>query len=138
MSSLRLKRLHPQAFLPKRGTSGSIGYDLYTPQDFFLLPGINLIPLGIALAIPNGHYGRITSRSSLAKLGIDVTAGVIDEDYRGEINVCLHNHKETLLLKRGERIAQLILEKASILPLEEVDCLEETERGQGGFGSTGK
>jgi dUTP pyrophosphatase len=99
-----------------------------------------MIKTDIAIQVPKGHYGRVAPRSSLAwKDFVDVGAGVIDEDYRGEVKVVLYNHGESLFhVKMGDRIAQLIIEKISYPEVKEVETLEETERGSGGFGSTGK
>lgn len=93
----------------------------------------------LAIEVPAGCYGRVAPRSGLAaKHGIDVGAGVIDEDYRGNIGVILFNHgKEAFVVKRGDRIAQLICERIVYPVLEEVEKLTATERGAGGFGSTG-
>jgi deoxyuridine 5'-triphosphate nucleotidohydrolase len=138
MSTLRVKKLVSEAKLPSRGSSQSIGYDLYSLQDITIPgKGLAVISTGISLAIPKGHYGRIATRSSMAKVGVFVVGGVIDPDYRGEIKVCLLNHKDNYIIEKGDRIAQLILEKASILPVEERE-LDETDRGENGFGSTGK
>ena len=101
--------------------------------------GKKLIGTGIAMAIPIGNYGRIAPRSGLAaKHMIDVGAGVIDADYRGEVKVLLFNFGETdFAVSEGDRIAQLIVEKYTQTELVEVTDLSETERGEGGFGSTG-
>lgn len=98
-----------------------------------------LISSGLAIAVPEGHYGRMAPRSGLAvKKFIDVGAGVIDCDYRGEIKILLFNFSdEDFEVKKGERIAQLIIEKIAMPVLKEVENLEETDRGEGGFGSTG-
>lgn len=94
---------------------------------------------GLRVAIPAGHYGRIAPRSGLAlKHFIDVGAGVVDEDYRGELRVLLFNHSESdFIINRGDRVAQLICERISRPILEEVTDLEDTDRGRNGFGSTG-
>lgn len=101
--------------------------------------GKTLVATDISLAIPEGHYGRVAPRSGLAhKHFIDVGAGVIDADYRGPLGVILFNFGDVeFVIKKGDRIAQLILEKISILPVEDVEELDETNRGAGGFGSTG-
>lgn len=91
------------------------------------------------MAIPSGHYGRVAPRSGLAvKNSIDTGAGVIDEDYRGNVGVLLFNHSDVdFQINRGDRIAQLVLEKIITPTVVEVDSLDETERNTGGFGSTG-
>ena len=97
-----------------------------------------LIGTGIAIELPKGVYGRIASRSGLAlKKGLDIGAGVIDPDYRGEIKILLFNHSESeYLIKKGDRIAQLIMEKIKIVDIEEIEDLGSTDRSNQGFGST--
>jgi dUTP pyrophosphatase len=142
---LRIKCLSDDAKAPSRATTHAAGYDLYSPCDFTIPPGERLmVPLDIKVAIPEGCYGRIAPRSSLAKnFGIDVLAGVIDSDYRGVVSVILLNTdlKTAFNGKKGARIAQLILEKITtptvLVYLDEMDFSDTTERGEGGFGSTG-
>jgi dUTP pyrophosphatase len=102
--------------------------------------GKALVKTDIAVAIPEGHYGRVAPRSGLAwKHHIDCGAGVIDRDYRGNVGVILFNlAKQEFKIKQGDRIAQLILEKISTPPVVEVEDLDKTDRGSGGFGSTGR
>ena len=138
-----VKRLVPTAVLPIRKSAYAAGYDLSSSEDFTLpAHGRGVVPTGLAVAIPEGSYGRVAPRSSLAvKNGIDTGAGVIDSDYRGPVGVVLFNHSdEDYEIKRGDRIAQLILEKIIIPEVTEVvdGDLPETVRGCGGFGSTGK
>lgn len=138
---LRVKRLSENATLPQRQTKKAAGYDLCAPAsgsiDSF---DRKLIPLDLIMEIPDDHYGKIAPRSSLAaKNCIDVGAGVIDCDYRGNVNVLLINMSENVFhYKKGDRIAQLILEKISTPEVEEAAELAVSERGEGGFGSTGK
>jgi dUTP pyrophosphatase len=140
---LKVKRLSKDATLPKRGSPGAAGYDLYSMQDAMIRSkGKNLIRTGICVEIPEGHYGRIAPRSSLAWINfIDVGAGVIDSDYRGEIKVVLYNFASVMFkISKGQRIAQLIIERIStpdIVEITKEEDLEHTERGFGGFGSTG-
>lgn len=141
--TLRVKRLRPDAILPTYGSPGAIGLDLYACGSpvLYLPQGMRAaIPTGIAVAIPEGYYGRIAPRSGLAfKDGIDVLAGVIDNDYRGEIKVIMINHNfRQFMISDGIRIAQLILERADRADLQEAEDLDETLRGTGGFGSTGQ
>jgi dUTP pyrophosphatase len=148
-SKLIVKKLSKFAVIPKRGTDGAAGYDLSSAEDTVVpkrgkaLVKTGLIffihTLDLAMIVPHGHYGRIAPRSGLAwKNSIDVGAGVIDEDYRGPVGVILFNFgDEDFVIKQGDRIAQLILEKISTPDVEEVDELPETIRGEGGFGSTG-
>lgn len=136
-----VKKLSPSATLPTRGSQFAAGYDLYASHDETVLPGYrSLISTDIAIAIPSGHYARIAPRSGLAwKNGIMVGAGVVDEDYRGEVKVMLFNLGGVdFEVKKGDRIAQLILEKIATPEVKEVEELPETKRGEGGFGSTGK
>lgn len=138
--SLKYKKLSPNATAPTRGTSCAIGIDLYSAHDVVVLPGDrNLCKTDLQLSIPEGCYGRIAPRSGLAlQHGIDVGAGVIDRDYRGNVGVLLFNFgKEPFNVKKGDRIAQLICEKILFVDLKEEETLDETERGTGGFGSTG-
>lgn len=141
-SSLYVVKLSEKATVPTRGSAESAGLDLYATEEFWLPPlSRKTTPLQLKIRIPKGHYGRIAPRSGLAaKHHIGVGAGVIDSDYRGEVGVVLFNHSSTEAFKvnHGDRIAQLILEKISIAEVIEVQDLEETERGSGGFGSTGK
>lgn len=136
-------RTNPAAVLPARQTPGSAGYDLSSAEDVTVPPRNKaVIPLGIAIAIPSEHYGRIAPRSGLAtKHNIDVGAGVIDSDYRGSLCVLLFNHSDVPFdVKRGDRIAQLIIERISTPNVVEVTStgqLSVTTRGSQGFGSTG-
>lgn len=137
---LKIKKLVENAYIPSRGTPGSVGYDIKALESGVILPGHRMpVSTGIAVSIPDGHYGRIAPRSGLAfKNGIDVLAGVIDPDYRGEIKVILINlGKNNYYFNKGDRIAQLILEKVSTPEVEQVEDLDSTVRGSGGFGSTG-
>lgn len=137
---LHVKKLSDDAFIPQKGSQSAAGYDLVSPIDLIIEPHNKaLIPLNIAIAIPEGCYGRIAPRSGLAvKYSIDVGAGVIDNDYRGNVGVLLFNlGNNNFYIKRGDRIAQLILEQYKDMPIQEVTELPETIRGIGGFGSTG-
>ncbi len=138
---LLVKKTNKDAVLPYRATSGAAGYDLTSPIDTTVAShGKQLINLGFEMSIPEGHYGRIAPRSSLSwKHFIDVGAGVIDSDYRGDVGVILYNHSDRgYKIKKGDRIAQLILEKISIPKVVEVNNLFPTARGEGGYGSTDK
>ena len=115
----------------------SIGYDLFTPIDFRIKPKARkVIFLDCALGIPEGNYGRIASKSALAlDYGIDVKAGVVNRGYQGNVGVILKNNSEIpFRQKRGQPIAQLILEKSDTLPVERVDTLPPKEHGSRGFG----
>ncbi|NWH93323.1 DUT protein, partial [Aegithalos caudatus] len=137
---LRFTKLSENAFAPSRGSPRSAGYDLYSAYDCVIPPmEKGVVKTDIQIALPAGCYGRIAPRSGLAtKHFIDVGAGVIDEDYRGNVGVVLFNFgKKAFEVKKGDRIAQLICERIYYPELEEVEALDDTERGEGGFGSTG-
>ncbi len=130
--------------MPKRATDGSAGFDLFALEDGFIFPGERrLVPIGIAMEIPLGYFGCISSRSGLAtKYGIKVGARTIDSDYRGEINVLLYNNQEPgeragFGWSAGDRIAQLVILPCIMCDMEEGE-LSETGRGSAGFGSTGR
>jgi dUTP pyrophosphatase len=135
-----IKKLNEKAVIPSRGSKGAAGYDLYTTETYELKVGERkAFKTDISMAIPSGFYGRVAPRSGLAvKKGIDVLAGVIDEDYRGEILVALINlGQEPVQINTGDKIAQIIFENYTAFTLEETtDELQSTERGGGGFGST--
>ncbi|XP_032153417.1 deoxyuridine 5'-triphosphate nucleotidohydrolase, mitochondrial isoform X1 [Sapajus apella] len=138
---LRFARLSEHATAPTRGSARAAGYDLYSAYDYTISPMEKaLVKTDIQIALPSGCYGRVAPRSGLAaKHFIDVGAGVIDEDYRGNVGVVLFNFgKEKFEVKKGDRIAQLICERIFYPEIEEVQALDDTERGSGGFGSTGK
>ena len=138
---IRVKQLHAEAQLPVRGSVRAIGADLCCVEAFTLQPlERKLIPTGVAIEIHEGYYGRVAPRSGLAvKQGIDTLAGVIDSDYRGEVRVLLINfNHEAVSFDAGERIAQLIIEKAEAVHYEWAEDLSDTARGAGGFGSTGR
>lgn len=131
--------------LPKYMSKDAAGMDLYAcvETDVILEAGsIELVPTGLKIALPSGYEAQIRPRSGLAlKYGISManTPGTIDADYRGEIKVIMINHgKEDFVIKHGERIAQMVINKVEQITWELVNTLDETERGEGGFGHTGK
>ena len=138
--SLLVKRLSPNAILPVRATVGAAGYDLASAENT-VVPAMGkvIVKTDLAITVPLGTYGRIAPRSGLAwKSHIGVGAGTIDRDYEGPVGVVLFNHgTEDLKINMGDRIAQLILTKITTPEVVEVAVLEKTERGSGGFGSTG-
>ena len=143
MTTLLIKKLRPDAKLPVRATPGSAGYDLVALEDTYWDGHVVAVRTGISLVIPEGYYGRIAERSSLAlNSGIQVGGGVIDSDYRGEIKVILFRLGDTpKRIEKWTRIAQLIIEPYVCPVLCEVSEFPEetaTARGEGGFGSTGK
>ena len=139
-TNLKIKKLHEEAILPKRNTVNSAGLDLHTPNCFEIhAHSMKMVPIGIAMSIPPGMYGRLAPRSGLTvKRKLDVRAGVVDSDYRGEIIVVLHNMGDTTQkFEKGDKIAQMILEccgKSS--PNEWSMQLDDTDRDQKGFGSS--
>mmetsp|Transcript_21147 Transcript_21147/g.49953 ORF Transcript_21147/g.49953 Transcript_21147/m.49953 type:complete len:158 (-) Transcript_21147:161-634(-) len=137
---LLVKKLSEDATLPVRGSEWSAGFDLSASRPATIpAGGRKIVHTDLSIACPPGTYARIAPRSGLAvKKGIDCGAGVVDADYRGPVGVVLFNlGEEDFVVNKGDRIAQLILEKISMAPVEEVKDLTETERGAGGFGSTG-
>jgi dUTP pyrophosphatase len=123
-----------------RGSASAAGLDLFAIEDLEIEPhGRTLARTGLAVAIPEGYYGRVAPRSGLAKdKGLDVLAGVIDADYRGEIGCLLFNtSNETIQLAAGSKICQLIIEQIVTPQAVWVSALANTDRGDGGFGSTG-
>ena len=137
---LRFKLLSSTATVPTRATKYSAGYDLYSNESVLVRARERaVIKTGISVAFSSECYGRIAPRSGLAaKYGIDVGAGVIDSDYRGEIMVLLFNHSVLPVeIKQGDKIAQLILEKIRLDEIQVVTELDSTERGEKGFGSSG-
>jgi len=137
---LSFEKLDPNAVLPTRGSQSAAGLDLYSIEAITLNPNERrVIRTGLAVAIPEGYYGRVAPRSGLAiQQGVDVLAGVIDADYRGEIGCLLHNvGAERIDLPAQSKICQLIIEKIITPAAVWVNHLSETDRGRGGFGSTG-
>lgn len=136
---IQFKKLNETAIQPTTGSEYAAGYDLYSIEEYTLMPmERKLFKLGVSIAIPPGMYGRIAPRSGLAvKDGIDVMAGVLDEDYRGELGVLLINlgiHEKKVVV--GDKIAQVIFEFYNKVEFELVSDLPTTIRGDGGFGST--
>ncbi len=145
MSTIRVKKLHKKAILPTYGSMEAAGADLYAclEEPVVIAPGETAwIPTGLALEVPKGCAGLVYARSSLgAKRGLAPAnkVGVIDSDYRGEIRVVLLNHsKQTQRIEHGERIAQFLITPVLTPAYEEVGDLTDTDRGAGGFGSTGR
>ena len=137
---LKFKRLDERATLPTRGSAASAGLDLYSIEAISIAPRQRILArTGIAVAVPVGFYGRVAPRSGLAvKNGLDVLAGVIDSDYRGEVCCALLNTGDEVIdLPAGSRLCQLIIEQIITPTAEWADDLDETARGAGGFGSTG-
>ena len=125
--------------MPSRGSSEAAGLDIYSIEEVAIEPKQRVVVrTGLAVAIPEGYYGRVAPRSGLATQGIDVLAGVIDADYRGEIGCLLYNTgDETIHLPAQSKICQLIIEKIITPTAVWADEISDTDRGSGGFGSTG-
>jgi dUTP pyrophosphatase len=142
--AVQFVKLRPDAIIPSKATSGSIGLDLHSVEPYVIAPNQRaVISTGLAITeFPPGVYGRIAPRSGLAvKHGVDVGAGVIDPDYTGEIKIVLFNHdqKNPYIIRPGYRVAQLIFENA-ITEIEFFDATPiyvNSERGESGFGSSG-
>lgn len=148
---VKIKKLNPNAIIPTQGSDKAAGYDLYVCDErmndgvaLAISPGENaLLRTGLAMAIPDGYYGAIYARSGLATkqhLRPANCVGVVDSDYRGEIMVALHNDSqyETRFVNNGDRVAQLIIAPYLSAEFDETDELDDTDRGAGGFGHTGK
>ena len=139
---VRVKRLSPDAKIPKAAKVGDVAFDLYSVIDYEIKPGERYaIPTGIALEIPPGYEGQVRPRSGLAlKEGITVlnAPGTIDSGYRGEVKTIMINHGDTpFQITKGMRISQLAIRPVPEITFLEVDELPNTDRGEGGFGSTG-
>lgn len=138
----KVKRLSDNAKLPAKAHLGDAGWDLFTNihQEIVIQPGGRyVVSTGCSFAIPDGYYGRIADRSGNAcKMGVHILAGVIDSSYRGEVKICVINldRENSLRIKHGDKIAQMIITKIYIHDIVEVEYLDETVRGSDGFGST--
>lgn len=143
MVSIPLTRLDPEVPVPTYARPGDAGADLVSTVDVTIAPGEReLVPTGVAIALPEGHAAFVHPRSGLAwRHGVSIvnTPGTIDAGYRGEIKVVLVNHdpREPFTVSRGDRIAQLVVQRVETARFLEVDALDVTERGAGGYGSTG-
>jgi dUTP pyrophosphatase len=138
-TKFKIQRLNNLAKIPKKADIGCAGYDVFSTVTTSIEPGKrSLIPLGIKAEISENYYLRVAPRSGLSVKGIDIGAGVVDSSYRGEIKVLVINNSNVVFnVETGCKIAQLILERCSNTQIEVYDILSETERGNGGFGSTG-
>ena len=139
-NSLKVKKFTLDAILPKKGRLGDAGWDISSNEDITIPPNSwKLVSSGVGIAVPLGTYGRIAPRSGLSMKGIIVNAGVIDMNFRGEVKVLLVNVSPfPYNVSKNDRIAQLILEKiVDDCELEEVEDLDDTCRGDQGFGSSG-
>lgn len=135
---LKIKKMDKKAKLPTTQKE-DVGYDLYCTDLEKLDNGLLLAKTGIAIELPRGYWAQIENRSSMGSKGISVHGGIIDNGYRGEIMVMLNLHNSNnIKIEVGDKIAQLIIRKEIKFPIYEVENLTESERGEKGFGSTGK
>ena len=143
MVQVKIKKIKESAILPKYAHEGDAGVDLYSTEEYALKPGERtLVSTGISIAIPLGYEAQVRPKSGLAlKHGISIvnTPGTIDAGYRGEIGVIIINHgQEDYTIEKGKKVAQMVFNKIEAVYFEEVEDLDDTTRGEGGFGSTGQ
>lgn len=146
METIGIKRLSEDALIPMKATDGAACFDLYVPKDTPIHKGRNIVPLDIAIELPRGTYAEIRPRSGFSAKGMedvtgcrrdaDVLHGCIDDDYRGNIGVIIRS-EDFFILGKGTRVAQMLIADYHQCCLEEIEDLTESERGEGGFGSTG-
>jgi len=136
---LKVKRIHPDAKLPVYGHSGDAGLDLFAVADRDLAPGeVFAVPTGIQVAVPPSHVGLVWDKSGISLKGVHRLAGVIDAGYRGEVQVVMINLGGTpFAIRKGMKIAQMLVQPVTSVTVVESDALDDTSRGEGGFGSTG-
>lgn len=139
-AALPIRRLDPAAVLPTRAHHDDAGLDLYGLEDARVAPGAGaVLRTGVAVAVPAGHVGLVCDRSSMAKRGLKTAGGVIDAGYRGEVGVVVWNlSREEQAVKKGERVAQMLVIPIAVPAPVETGDLGETPRGANGFGSTGR
>ena len=137
---LKVKKIHPEAKLPQYSHKGDAGLDLFSSVDCVLQKGeVKAVPTGIKVAIPEGNVGLIWDKSGVSLKGAHRLAGVIDSGYRGEVRVVMVNlSTDSFVIEKGMKIAQLLIQPVMEVEVNEVEDLEETSRGEDGFGSTGK
>lgn len=138
--NIHVKKLHPEAIVPAFAHPGDAGMDLYSVEDMVLEPGERRsVPTGIAIALPDGYVSLVWDKSGVShKFGVKTLGGVLDSGYRGEYLIGLINlGQENFEIKKGQKIAQLLIQKVERPDITVVDELDETSRGAGGFGSTG-
>ncbi len=142
MIKVKIKKIKDNATIPKYAHQGDAGVDLYSTEDYTLKPGERaLVSTGIKIALPEGYEAQVRPKSGLAvKHGISVvnSPGTVDSGYRGEVCCIMINHgNEEFKIESGKKIAQMVFNKVEAAEFEEVEELDETTRGEGGFGSTG-
>jgi len=140
MVPFKVKKLSPDAVVPTKENSNDAGIDVYTNESYVLQPGErHTFGTGVAVEIPDGYVALFWDRSGLGSKGIHRLAGVIDSGYRGEWKVVLLNTSdEPYEIKKGDKIVQCVLQKFEPVDIQEVDELSDTERGEAGFGSSGR
>ena len=146
METIKIKRLSEDALIPVRATDGAACYDLYVPRDTAISKVRNVVQLDLAIELPQGTYAEIRPRSGFSAKGMkditgcrrdaDVLHGIVDEDYRGNIGVIIRS-EDYFIIKKGTRIAQMLIGEYRQCDFAEVDDLSSTDRGEGGFGHTG-
>ena len=136
---LKVKRIHPEAKLPVYGHPGDAGLDLFSVVDRELRPGeVFAVPTGVQVAIPAGHVGLVWDKSGVSLQGVHRLAGVVDSGYRGEVQVVMINlGAAPFAVKKGMKIAQMLVQPVAAVSVVEAESLDDTSRGQRGFGSTG-
>jgi len=147
METIKIKRLSEDALLPVKATDGAACFDLYVPKDTAIRKGRNVVQLDLAIELPHGTYAEVRPRSGFSAKGIeditgcrrdaDVLHGCIDEDFRGNIGVIIRS-EDYFIIQKGTRIAQMLIGEYRQCEFAEVDDLSSTDRGEGGFGHTGK
>jgi dUTP pyrophosphatase len=137
---LKVKRLHKDAVVPTFALPNDSGMDMFSYGEHIILPGeLKKIPTGVAIQLPHGYAGLIWDKSSVGSKSLKVFCGVFDEDYRGEYFMVIKNLSDSPhTFVHGQKIAQMLIQKIEHPEIIEVDELDETVRGEGGFGSTGK
>ncbi len=138
---IKIKKIHPDAIIPKFAYPGDAGMDLHVPESFSLLPWERKsVPLGLAFEIPDGYVGLMSDKSGLShKYGIKTYGGVIDSGYRGEVHAGVMNLSDTAYtFEKGHKIVQIIFQSVEHPDVVEVEELSPSERGEGRFGSSGK
>ena len=137
---LKVKKVQMDAKLPQYGYAGDAGLDLFSSIDFILEKGqVEAIPSGVKVAIPDGYVGLIWDKSGVSLKGVHRLAGVIDSGYRGEVKVVMINLSDKpFAINKGMKIAQMLVQPITMVRVVEAEDLDNTSRGEGGFGSTGK
>lgn len=139
MIKIKIKKLHPDAKIPNYANSTDAGMDIYSIEDVVIEPNHRtLVKTGISIELPHGYVSLVWDKSGIAKNGLTKIGGVIDADYRGEYKIMLHNiSSKPYKIERGQKIAQILIQKIEQPKIEVVENLSNTKRGKGGFGSSG-